>query len=54
MTHQQGLSPGADDISEIVVPNAQELHKGPVARVRMRRRVPFGFHGLWVPENSEF
>jgi carotenoid cleavage dioxygenase len=42
----------AEGISEVVVLNAQQLSKGPIARVKMPRRVPFGFHGLWVPESA--
>ena len=40
----------ADDISEVVVLDAQEVSKGPIARVKLPRRVPFGFHGVWVPD----
>jgi len=39
----------ADGISEVVVLDAQQVSKGPIARVKSPRRVPLGFHGLWVP-----
>lgn len=35
--------------SEVLVFDAQELNKGPLARVLLPQRVPFGFHGTWVP-----
>jgi carotenoid cleavage dioxygenase-like enzyme len=28
------------------------LERGPIARVWMPRRVPFGFHGTWLPERA--
>ena len=36
--------------SELLVLDAQRVSDGPVARVLLPSRVPFGFHGLWVPE----
>lgn len=36
--------------SELVVLDAAELAGPPVARVRMRSRVPFGLHGDWLPD----
>ena len=27
----------------------RDITAGPVARVKMPRRVPFGFHGNWMP-----
>ena len=39
----------AENRSEVVILDAQNVAQGPVARVIMPRRVPFGFHGLWVP-----
>ncbi|MDQ3037763.1 MAG: carotenoid oxygenase family protein [Myxococcota bacterium] len=35
--------------SQVVVLDAQRLSAGPIARVHIPRRVPFGFHGDWVP-----
>ena len=36
--------------SVLAVLDAQKLDDGPVAVVALPRRVPFGFHGSWVPE----
>ncbi len=35
--------------SDLVILDASEVRKGPVARIRMPQRVPFGFHAAWVP-----
>ncbi|MBI5515125.1 MAG: carotenoid oxygenase family protein [Deltaproteobacteria bacterium] len=39
----------AGDRSELVVLDAMNFTAPAVARVRLPRRVPHGFHGLWVP-----
>lgn len=39
---------GAEDVSEFVVFDAQQVDKGPIASAKLPRRVPFGFHGQWV------
>ena len=36
--------------SYVGVFDASMLERGPIARVWMPRRVPFGFHGTWRPE----
>jgi carotenoid cleavage dioxygenase-like enzyme len=36
-------------VSDLVVLDAVRLEAGPVAEVRLPQRVPFGFHGTWVP-----
>jgi carotenoid cleavage dioxygenase len=38
--------------SEMVVHAAQDFAGKPVARVKLQHRVPFGFHGNWVPAQS--
>ncbi len=40
------------DGSDLVVHHAQDLAAGPVATVTLPQRVPFGFHGNWVPSAS--
>jgi carotenoid cleavage dioxygenase len=39
---------GAEDRSDLLVFEAQDVAKGPIATAEMPRRVPFGFHGNWV------
>jgi len=38
--------------SELLVFEARDLDAGPVATVEAPRRVPFGFHGSWVPQGA--
>jgi carotenoid cleavage dioxygenase len=38
----------ADDISDLIILNAQDLNSGPLARIKLPQRVPYGFHGAWV------
>jgi len=40
----------ARDGSDFVILDASDLSKKPVATVRLPQRVPFGFHGNWVPD----
>ena len=40
----------ARDASDLVIIDAQEFEKGPVARVHLPRRVPYGFHGSWIAD----
>jgi carotenoid cleavage dioxygenase-like enzyme len=40
----------ARDASDLVIIDAQEFEKGPVARVHLPRRVPYGFHGNWIAD----
>lgn len=30
--------------------DAEDIAKGPVASVHLPQRVPFGFHGNWLPD----
>jgi carotenoid cleavage dioxygenase-like enzyme len=39
----------ARDSSELVVLDAHDIGAGPIARVELPRRVPFGFHANWFP-----
>ncbi|MEZ4333238.1 MAG: carotenoid oxygenase family protein [Myxococcota bacterium] len=43
--HDRGCGPSA-----LAVFEAGRIEQGPVARVRLPQRVPFGFHGSWIPE----
>ena len=38
-----------EDRSDLVIVAADDLTGGPVARVHLPQRVPFGFHGNWIP-----
>jgi carotenoid cleavage dioxygenase len=38
------------DGSDLVVIDASDFEGEPVARIRMPRRVPHGFHGNWIPD----
>jgi carotenoid cleavage dioxygenase-like enzyme len=38
------------DGSDLVIIDAADFEGGPVARVRLPRRVPHGFHGNWIPD----
>jgi carotenoid cleavage dioxygenase len=40
---------GAEDRSDFVVYEAQDIAAGPIATAKLPRRVPFGFHGNWRP-----
>lgn len=39
---------GAEDRSDLLVFDAGQVAKGPIATAGLPRRVPFGFHGNWV------
>lgn len=43
---------GNDDSAEFAVLDAQDLSRGYVAQVKLPQRVPFGFHGNWVPDRT--
>ena len=39
-----------DRSTEAVVLDARNVGASPVARMKIPRRVPFGFHGSWLPK----
>jgi carotenoid cleavage dioxygenase len=39
--------------SEVAILHAQDFTAEPIARIHLPQRVPFGFHGNWVPDASE-
>ena len=38
----------ARDSSDLVILDAADFGGQPVARIRLPRRVPYGFHGNWI------
>ena len=40
------------DASDVVILNAQDFDGEPVATIELPRRVPYGFHGNWVPSEG--
>jgi carotenoid cleavage dioxygenase-like enzyme len=40
------------DGSDVAILHAQDLGGGPVATIHLPQRVPFGFHGNWVPDTD--
>ena len=40
----------ASDTSDFVVLDARDIECGPIARVKLGVRVPFGFHGSWIAD----
>jgi len=38
------------DKSEMIIVNAQDFEARPVARVQLPQRIPYGFHGIWIPD----
>jgi carotenoid cleavage dioxygenase-like enzyme len=39
----------AENRSDFIVLDAQDVAAGPIATAVLPRRVPFGFHGNWAP-----
>lgn len=46
------LYDGTTNKSDLVILHAQDFTAGPVATVHLPDRVPFGFHGNWVPDGQ--
>lgn len=46
------VTPKDGGASSLVVLDATDVAAGPVATVRLPRRVPAGFHGSWIPEGE--
>ena len=42
----------ASDTSDVVVLDARDVAAGPLATVRLPRRIPAGFHGAWLPREE--
>jgi carotenoid cleavage dioxygenase len=40
------------DSSDVVILSAQDFSGDPVAVISLPQRVPFGFHGNWVPDDG--
>jgi carotenoid cleavage dioxygenase len=38
------------DGSDLVILDAADFRAKPVATIRLPQRVPFGFHGGWIPD----
>ena len=41
---------GPSNLSELVIADASNFSAAPIARVKLPQRVPFGFHGSWIPD----
>jgi carotenoid cleavage dioxygenase len=42
------------DASDLIVLDAADLTTAPVARIHLPRRVPYGFHGTWIPDHATY
>ena len=40
------------DASDLVIFDAQNISGAPLAKIRLPRRVPQGFHGSWIPDST--
>lgn len=39
--------------SELMILDARDVASGPLARVMLPARVPYGFHGAWIPDDAD-
>jgi carotenoid cleavage dioxygenase len=39
----------SEGTSKLVVLDARDVGAGPIARISIPQRVPYGFHATWVP-----
>jgi len=46
------VSNEAEKTSELWITAASDYAAGPVARIKLPRRVPPGFHGRWIPADK--
>ena len=42
----------ATDTSDLVILDGRNIESDPIATVRLPRRIPAGFHGAWLPQDS--
>jgi carotenoid cleavage dioxygenase len=42
--HEEGSAQGS-----LAILDARDMARGPIAHVRLPRRVPAGLHGSWIP-----
>ncbi len=40
--------------SDLIILDAEEVHRGPIARAMLNHRVPAGFHGSWLPHDRSW
>ena len=54
VAHSKGtsLAPEVAAVVNAVLLDALDIAKGPIAVAKLPRRVPFGFHGSWIPSVS--
>ena len=38
-------------VTEFAILDAQRVDNGPIARIKLKHHIPFGFHGTFTPES---